>query len=380
MQEYLIILLLTSLVLLVIFLLLRKSIPLLSTRTIYGTVAISLTLGAIFPAALSNLTTGKVLGIYLGLTVFSATILSYFENRFFLKANTVPVKGAASESDLPLAAPDVASEPGDAAGNNQLESGGDSPELYPPVEFAQPVAEDASHPPVALTAQPDLPVDITRDIDLPRAAPDILPEFDLPPAAPDTMSEPDTQSAGPDVTPESEDGAGNETDEPDYNGQLAASPEENPDQENNADMGLEDSAVPINDGMVNDYISAGFQAKARGDMDAAADYFFKAFRLYQGQQLSIALAMEIAAVYQELGQYFQAKMIIESVLGQEGLIPDFSLKQKLKKQIIYLDTLVGLLRMAKMSNAPYSKVPNLIKMKANIETSVKLANLTMEAG
>jgi len=127
---------------------------------------------------------------------------------------------------------------------------------------------------------------------------------------------------------------------------------------------------------VNDYISAGFEARARGDMTGAAEFFFKALRLNQGQQISVALAMEVSAVYQELGQYLQAGMILKSVMGQEDILHDPNLMQNIQSQLIYLDSLGKLLRMAKMTNAPHSKVPNLIKIKANLETAKRLTELT----
>lgn len=127
---------------------------------------------------------------------------------------------------------------------------------------------------------------------------------------------------------------------------------------------------------VNEYISAGFEARARGDMTGAAEFFFKALRLNQGQQVSVALVMEVSAVYQELGQYLQAGMILKSVMEQENILNDPNLMQSLQSQLIYLDSLGKLLRMAKMTNAPHSKVPNLIKIKANLETAKRLTELT----
>lgn len=129
-------------------------------------------------------------------------------------------------------------------------------------------------------------------------------------------------------------------------------------------------------GTVNDYISAGFEAKARGNPAGAAEYFFKALHLNQGQQISAALALEISAAYQELGQYLQAGMILKSVMEQEDSFFDSSLRQRLQGQLVYLETLAELLRIAKMPNAPYSRIPNLIKIKANIETAERLKEIT----
>lgn len=415
MQEYLIILLATSLVLLVFFQLVSKSIP-LSTRVIYCTVAISFILGATFPKAISKLTMDKVLGIYLGLIAFSAIALSYIESRFSKKINTAP------NNHIPPVIPDVGLEPDAFAREEQLGPRAYTPELGPVVMLEHPVSDNMMDLPVTPTAQPDLPVDIMPDTDLQPTATDVIPDLDSSPVAMNYSPDLVLQPATPDVAPESEDIAEYEQpiscdDTPELSLIVGL---EQPFSENMPDMpvaltaqpdlpvdimpDLDLSPVPpditsdIEDapgdesseqdyfkqvttiGIINDCISAGFEAKSRGNLDDAVNYFFKAFRLNQGQKVTIVLAMEIASVYQELGQYLQAEMIINSVLEQDDLIHDFALKQKLKNQIIYLNTLVELLRTAKMSNAPYSKVPNLIKMKASIETSAKLTNLTKEAG
>ncbi|MDF9409261.1 hypothetical protein L7E55_13005 [Pelotomaculum isophthalicicum JI] len=315
-----------------------------------------------------------------------------------LTAQPVLPVDAVPDIELPLAAADVTPDAVDVAGDETSE-----------VELEQPVPDFIPDLPVTLTAQPILPVDAVPDIELPLAAADVTPdavdvagdetsEVELEQPVPDFIPDlPVTLTAQPvlpadavpdielppaaaDVTPDAVDVAGDEAPEPDYFKQVVASLENNADTKNNADIKMEAPAATINDGIINDYISAGFEAKARGDLNGAVNYFLKAFQLNQGQQVLTALAMEIATVYQELGQYFQAEMIINSVLEQEDLIHDFSLKQKLKNQKIYLDTLIELLRTTKMSNAPYSKVPNLIKMKASIETSARLTNLTKEAG
>lgn len=129
-------------------------------------------------------------------------------------------------------------------------------------------------------------------------------------------------------------------------------------------------------GSINEYISAGFTARAGGNLTGAAECFFKALRLNPEKRTAVSLALEISAVYQELGQYLQGRMIIKSVLKQEDIFYDSSLKTGLESQLTYLESLSELLELAKMPNAPYSKIPNLIKIKASLETSVRLKELT----
>lgn len=119
---------------------------------------------------------------------------------------------------------------------------------------------------------------------------------------------------------------------------------------------------------VNDNISAGFAAKASGDMASALVSFMNAFSLNQEPHAALALGVEISNVYQELGHYPQAKLFIKSLLEQEhfNVTP---MRQQLEDHLLYLETLTELLHVARMPNAPYSKVPNLVKLKANIDTA-----------
>lgn len=127
---------------------------------------------------------------------------------------------------------------------------------------------------------------------------------------------------------------------------------------------------------VNDYVLSGFKAKSAGDLVGAVKYFITALQTNQEQQITAAIALEISAIYQELGQYFQAELILRSVVKQINIINNFSLRQKIQGQLIYLDTLCELLRIAKISNSPYSKIPNTVKIKASIETAEKIKEIT----
>ncbi len=127
---------------------------------------------------------------------------------------------------------------------------------------------------------------------------------------------------------------------------------------------------------VNDYVSSGFRAKSAGDLAGAINYFITALQANQEQQITAAIALEISSIYQELGQYFQAELILKSVVKQINIINNFSLRQKIQGQLIYLDTLCELLRIAKITNSPYSKIPNTIKIKASLETAEKLKEIT----
>jgi tetratricopeptide (TPR) repeat protein len=122
---------------------------------------------------------------------------------------------------------------------------------------------------------------------------------------------------------------------------------------------------------VNDNISAGFAAKANGDMASALVNFMNAFTLNREPHAALAIAVEISNVYLELGQYPQAKLFIKSLLEQEHFNVT-SMRQQLEERLLYLETFTKLLQTARIpKNAPYSKVPNLVKLKANIDTGEK---------
>ncbi len=75
---------------------------------------------------------------------------------------------------------------------------------------------------------------------------------------------------------------------------------------------------------VDYYISSGFRAKSTGDLAGAVKCFITALQTNQEQQITAALVLEISAIYQELGQYFQAGIIIKSIIEQENVINDFT--------------------------------------------------------
>ncbi len=120
---------------------------------------------------------------------------------------------------------------------------------------------------------------------------------------------------------------------------------------------------------VNENISAGFAAKASGDMVSALTSFMNAFSLNREPHAAVALAVEISNVYLELGHYPQSKLFIKSLLEQEHLNVA-PIRQQLEERLLYLETFTGLLQAARIpKNTPYSKVPNLVKLKANIDTA-----------
>ncbi|HOV80098.1 MAG TPA: hypothetical protein PK728_08315 [Bacillota bacterium] len=120
---------------------------------------------------------------------------------------------------------------------------------------------------------------------------------------------------------------------------------------------------------INQLISEGFKAKTEGRHADVLNFFFKALGACRDGKISSALALEISSAFQELGQHVQAAMFLSSFARQEYVQRDPSLLQQIRYRTFYLETLADLLRYAKMPNAPNSKIPNLIKIKANMLTA-----------
>lgn len=399
MSEYLTTLLLITIVLITIFHLVKNRIP-LSPRTIYCTVGISYALGAIFPIATSNLNMGRVLVIYFGLIAFSAIVLSNADSRFSLKISPAPQKEAGLEKKYipvePAGDPPAAMLPGEtvvpevcATLDTPSKTGFSGEEREESRDFESYLLEYLEEKPAAgetaalhdlITAlekvekelAPEEELSIDTEISVEETAPTKVKPL-LKPALSEQsdiaiiaeMPANGEQPAVFDVQP-----AVGEEERVEIHKEPLAVNEILPAVEEIAGPGP--AALQTEPDSVNKYISAGFECKARGDMAGALDYFLRALHLNQGEQISAALALEICAAYQEMGQYLQAGMILKSVLEQKGFILDHSLRQKLQGQLFFLDVLAELLEAAKMLYSPYSKIPSLIKVKANLETAERL--------
>ncbi|NPV73898.1 MAG: hypothetical protein HPY89_08985 [Pelotomaculum sp.] len=349
MLEYLAMLLAVNLILLALFQVARKRIP-LNPLVIYGTVIISFILEAIFPLVISNFTVGKAAGIYLGLIVFSAVALIYVEGRVSLKINAAP-KVTEQETRNNFMTGEKTEET-DVHGTELPTTFLSQASPAGAEEVPAPVAE---HP--AGVEEPSPAGTLQETEETTSGEPELLLAAGMPALSGEMAGQP----------------------VPAADRAFEAAPE--------ADMppaGAEDERVAATyaalEETIKDCITSGFAAKAEGRLEAALGCFLKALRLTKSQQVLLLLAMEICAVYRELGQYRQARMFINAILKHENLINSFDLKQKLRSQLVYLDTLVEILEVARIPDAPYSKIPNFIKIKASNDAFIKLEKFKKEAG
>ncbi|HHW39623.1 MAG TPA: hypothetical protein GXX19_00450 [Syntrophomonadaceae bacterium] len=123
---------------------------------------------------------------------------------------------------------------------------------------------------------------------------------------------------------------------------------------------------------VDNYIARGFAARETGNYVDAVDCFLKALLSNPGEQLKALLALEISAVYQQLGQYRQAVMLLDAMLAPGSGIRDRTLRQQLYARKVNLEVTAELLKTARQPNTPYAAIPSLIKVKAGVETAERL--------
>jgi len=343
MLEYLALLLIISFVFAVVFTLVKNRI-LLHPKVFYIALGISLALGMVFPKAISSLKLGEVLTIYICVIVLSASILSFAEKRFLI--NNYPASDNVVDSKSE-STPDIPAEKTFAYILNEniaaLEAC--TTEVLPP-QTEPPVVQDETE----LHVETEIHGHV-QDKNL-----DIKAESGLYSTATNDAAESGSffSTSVDDDMPVSEE----------------SSVQDNED-------GVTLKTRP---GTIENYISAGFKAKAKGNLAEAIDYFFKALQLNPGGHICVELALEISAVYQELGQYHQASILLSSVKGLENINTNSVLRKKLQDQLVYLDTLAKFLEKARIPYAPYKKIPNLIKIKATFESNKRLKELSEEEG
>lgn len=390
MKEYLFILLLANVFLIAVFYLFKDRIP-LQPWILHASAGVSFILGVSFPYLIANTTLGLALAVYFILVACLGTTLGYLNEKILLSVSYPAASAGLSQQDrvtgplpaqqaeqayapvcvsadyqsLPEFNPGMTDLPAENPFFSSLSTAaGDEPEKIEPIAEDQ---EKATTPP----EQEDIYIMDEPCVEVPSADETLLwselkeEQEEKPPGHPGTLIEisgldekrydfeekqlpakihkaelPETESQIPAVELPVMDGAG--TPKPGKH------------------------AVKIAPQSVNELISHGFKAKAAGDPATVLECFIKAIWMSRDSKLLVLLAMEISAAYQELGHHVQAAMFLSTIKENEAIAKNKILSQKIRIRIVYLETLQELLRNANMSNAPYSKIPGLIKTKANL--------------
>ncbi len=399
MLEYILVLLFISIILMIVLYRFKNRIP-LRPNIIYCSVVISFVLGAFFPMAISTLTPGGVVAIYFALIILSAIALCWVEKRTSLNdSQTVEQFAGHGTKTAPLYRSEAAFEtcatedctPGVEPNNDSHTFGSaGEPEARPEIEpeiksEVQPEPEPGENKPTAGEFElEDIPANETRSVEDPAAdTMDIVEDTakDIAESTVESVTEDSVEGSVEDIVEDINEKLPKDISDVEYDDTepegLAPSEEQPParhveETEEIKEISREDGDADT----VNSYVSAGFKAKAKGDPARAIELFYKALQTEDNVYFTVAMALEISGVYQDLGQYQQAGMIINSVLEQAEITKEPALTQDLQSRLIFLKVLAELLQVAKMPGAPYSKIPNLIKIKANVETAKRLKEFT----
>ncbi len=385
MFEYAVLLFVLSILLLLIYLRFKDKLP-LSPRVVYCTLAISFTLGLFFPLAVARTSTGGILIVYASLVLLSSAALSFLENRTSTNVSPEPLKvselermqNVQGEGVLP-ADQSTAQDLGEAQDIGEEKSKLWGEETDRTESFAELLSAE-------LATREEHEEEIS--FELPAAGePAQTQEIEGGNAGEIERAGTETEEqaeGGKEVLAEKE-AAGDEIESGLAKKEADALLYENGSKELfcGEPKILEDVAheqimappaaetkTPKDSASASDWITAGFTAKGQGDFAGALTCFFKALSNSPSAPTAALIALEISSIYQELGQYTQAALALKAItqdLSLEGVI-----NERISYQIAYLERLEALLEAAKIKGAPYSKVPSLIKIKANLETAEKL--------
>lgn len=112
-------------------------------------------------------------------------------------------------------------------------------------------------------------------------------------------------------------------------------------------------------------IDKGFDAKLRGEVEEALDFFIKAIRMSPPYEVMTLLVLDISTMYKDLGRYDEAIGILDTYLAISSDKMTDSLRRDITTNIEYLRIIKELLQKANTPNLPISRVPTIIKAAAD---------------
>lgn len=115
---------------------------------------------------------------------------------------------------------------------------------------------------------------------------------------------------------------------------------------------------------LDELINGGFDAKEHGSWEEAISLFRQGLEVTRSLDLALLLVLEISCLYRDNGRYQQAIEVLSSFLNLYGGSLDDSRQMKLKNEIFYLETIYQLLHKSGTPNLPSSRIPRLIKLRA----------------
>ncbi len=124
-----------------------------------------------------------------------------------------------------------------------------------------------------------------------------------------------------------------------------------------------DTTSPEDSPDIVDWIELGFEAKSQGEYRLAAQNFTFALQSSIDNELKYLLGMELVSIYQNIGDYEQAVIIIDHLLQDIGI--QSAAVVELKQQRQYIRLLADELDRLGISGTPIFEVPRFVRIKVN---------------
>lgn len=112
-------------------------------------------------------------------------------------------------------------------------------------------------------------------------------------------------------------------------------------------------------------LDSGFAAKTVSDFNNAFACFYEAWQDTDDSELKYMLALELAEMSTILGWYSQGEEILVKCIN-EALLNE-AMRKELEKKRVWLEIIQKEMRKLKLEEVPYSRLPRLVKVKAEEE-------------
>lgn len=124
------------------------------------------------------------------------------------------------------------------------------------------------------------------------------------------------------------------------------------------------TAPPTDRRSLSDLINEGFDAKDQGRWEDTVSLFKQALETNRHPDLSVLLVLEVTCQYRDHGLYQQAIDFINGFLSLHGGLLDVTGLSKIKNEMFYIEIVYSLLKQSGTPDLPSSKIPRLIRIKA----------------
>ncbi|NPV89187.1 MAG: hypothetical protein HPY50_00230 [Firmicutes bacterium] len=124
------------------------------------------------------------------------------------------------------------------------------------------------------------------------------------------------------------------------------------------------TAPPMEPRTLSDLINEGFDAKEQGRWEDTVRLFKQALETNRHPDLSVLLVLEVTCQYRDHGLYQQAIDFINGFLSLHSVLLDVNGLSTIRNELYYIESVYGLLKQSGTPDLPSSKIPRLIRIKA----------------